>query len=336
MKAFLLSAGLGTRLLPATATRPKALLPFLNVPLLKRRLRQLASEGVTQAGLNLHHEGRQIVEFVEEHGAEGLALRFFWEPEILGTAGGLKHAESFLEDEDFLVWNVDAELRLDLARLGAAHRESGARLTILVVPNPEPRRFTPLSISEGRLSGIGGMPAEPYLFTGVSVVSPQLLAGIPSGFASLVDALWRPMISRGEPIAAVRHDGDFSDLGSPADFLSASLRALETRHDFEPAEGFFDVANQVLAADPGKPSRGIWRSVLGGVEIGELAEIRESVLWNGARVEAGSAVSRCLVGPVRIERGVRFENSFLWPSVDGREILSFPIHGVHLRSPAVK
>src|SRR5260221_14397772 len=111
MKAFLLSAGLGTRLRPATHLRPKALLPFLNVPLLRRRLRRLASEGIVQAGLNLHHEGRQIVEFVEEHGGDGVALRFFWEPEILGTAGGLKHATAFLEDEDFLVWNVDAELR---------------------------------------------------------------------------------------------------------------------------------------------------------------------------------------------------------------------------------
>lgn len=335
MKAFLLGAGLGTRLRPATEAMPKALLPFLNVPLLSRRLSRLASEGVVQAGLNLHHEGRQIVEQIEERGSLGVALRFFWEPVILGTAGGLKNAESFLEDEDFLVWNVDAELRLDLARLETAHRERGARVTILVAPNPEPGRFTPLSVSDGRLTAVGEPVADPYLFTGVSIVSPRALAGIPSGFASLVDALWRPMLARGEPIAAVRHVGDFSDLGTPGDFLSASLRALETRHDFEPPEGFFDVANQVLAADPGKSPRGVRRCVLGGVEVEEGADIRESVLWNGASVGASAALSGCLVGPVRIARGARFENAFLWPAGNREEIVRLPIHGVHPRSPAL-
>ncbi|HET7453163.1 MAG TPA: sugar phosphate nucleotidyltransferase, partial [Thermoanaerobaculia bacterium] len=98
MRPMILGAGLGTRLRPATLDRPKALFPFLNVPLIDRRLRSLARQGFAQVAVNLHHEGRQIVEHLGESGAAGLAVRYFWEPAILGTAGGVKNAEAFFED----------------------------------------------------------------------------------------------------------------------------------------------------------------------------------------------------------------------------------------------
>jgi mannose-1-phosphate guanylyltransferase len=340
MRAFVLSAGMGSRFRPATDRLPKALLPFLNVPLVGRRLAALARQQVREAAVNLHHEGVQIVEYLSEGGDSGVAVRFFWEPEILGTAGALKNAEAFLEDEDFLVWNVDAEIDFDLAGLAALHRSRGAALTLLVAPNPDPGRFTPLSIGEGRLLSVGGDVPDPHLFTGISIVSPRALRRIPPGERSLVPDLWRPILSEGkEEIAVEVHSGSFFDLGTPSDFLAATLCALETRTNFEPSEGLFDRERRALCRAPLPPGAELVRGVAGRARFGPGARVRESVVWDGADLSDAGELDRCVVGPVVLPAGRRYADAFLWPGPGG-EVRQFPLcgplHGRHLGSPAVK
>ena len=333
MRAIVLAAGLGTRLRPATEVRPKALLPHLNVPLLDRRLRYLVRSGFSEVAVNLQHEGRQIVEHLEEQGGEGLAVRFFWEPEILGTAGALRNARGFLGDEDFLVWNVDAEIEPEIRLLQNAHGSSGAAATLLVVPNPDPRRFTPLFAEGGRLARIGGEGRDPLLFTGVSIHSSRVLSGIEPGFRSLVDEVWRPLLEQGEAIRVALHRGDFSDMGTPADLLAASLRALETREDFEPREGFFDRKNQVLWCEP-EPAGALRRCAVGRARISAGARLDACVVWDGAEI-GRAELSECLVGPVRLPDGGTFRSVFLWPEAGGG-IREIAIHDSHRRSPTVK
>lgn len=331
----MLAAGLGTRFRPATDRLPKALLPFLNVPLLSRRLTALGRQGIRETAVNLHHEGRQIVEYLAERPGEDVAVRFFWEREILGTAGALKNAEPFLEDEDFLVWNVDAEISFDLATLARAHRTSGALLTLLVAPNPDPARFTPLAVEGGRLVSVGSPARESFLFTGVSIVAPRALRRIGEGPRSLVADLWGPVLGEGrEEIRVVVHGGDFFDLGTPGDFLAGSLRALETRADFDPAEGVFDPERRALCPEPLPPDADLRDAVAGRVRVGGGVRIRESILWNGADVSAAAELRRCLVGPLVLPAGGRYSNCLLWPDAEGRPG-RFSFHGRHLESPAV-
>ena len=140
MKTVILAGGKGVRLRPLTYTIPKPLLPFLNVPLARAHLERLKNAGVTEAGVNLHHLGRQL----EQHLANGAAglpdLVFFEEPEILGTAGALRNAAAFLEEGDFFVVNSDAAIEPDFAALLQAHRTSGRAATLCVVENREPER----------------------------------------------------------------------------------------------------------------------------------------------------------------------------------------------------
>lgn len=336
MRAFLLAAGLGTRLRPATENRPKALLPFLNVPLIRRRLEALARRGIREAAVNLHHEGAQIVEYLGERPGDPIAVRFFWEPEILGTAGALKNAEAFLEDEEFLVWNVDAELDFDLGELVGAHHRSGAAVTVLAAANPDPLRFTPLGVREGRLLSVGEPVEDPFLFTGVSLISPRALRRILPGPRSLVADLWGPILAEGrEPIAVAVHAGDFFDLGTPDDFLAASLRALKTRTNFDPAEGFFDRQRESLCREPLPPGRDFLASIAGRMRLGERTHVRESLLLDGADLDGVERVERCFVGPVALPGGSRYFDSLLWPGNAGK-LLELPLHGRHRLSPAVK
>ena len=333
MRAIVLSAGLGTRFRPATELRPKALLPYLNVPLLDRRISSISRAGLSEIAVNLHHEGRQIVEHLEERAGERAAVRFFWEPEILGTAGALKNAGGFLTGGDFLVWNVDAELDPEIGLLQDAHRSGGAAATLLVVPNPDPRRFTPLHADGDRLVAIGGPGDDPLLFTGVSIHSPDVLDRIRPGFRGLVEELWNPMLERGETIRIARHRGEFFDLGTPADLLRASRRALASRQQFEPREGFFDGNNQNLSSAP-HPAGNLRSCVLGRVRVSPSARLEECVLWDGADVEGSADLRRCLVGPVRVPEGTVVHDAMLWPGGAG-EILEIPVHDSQPRSPAV-
>lgn len=332
MRAFVLCAGLGTRLRPITGCVPKALMPYLNVALLDRRLRALAAEGLQEAAVNLHHEGGRIVEHVGEAPVPGVAVRFFWEPEILGTGGALKNAESFFESGDVLVWNVDAELVPDLPRLSAAHRVFGGELTLLAARNPDPTRFTPLGVEGGRLVSVGEPVADPWLFTGVSIVSDAAVARLPPGASSVVEALWRPVLAERRPIAVVPHEGAFFDLGTPADLLEASLLALEMRQDFQPSEGVFDFERKILSAQPLEAALEVSWSVMGRVRVG-AARVSRSVLLDGADVAAAREISGCIVGPGAIPEGSVFHDSLLWPGESGLRAL--PIHGRHWRSPAV-
>jgi mannose-1-phosphate guanylyltransferase len=334
MRAIVLAAGLGTRFRPATESRPKALLPHLNVALIDRRLAGLGRAGISEVAVNLHHEGRQIVEHLGESGGQGAGVRFFWEPEILGTAGALKNAERFFGGDDFLVWNVDAELEPEIGLLENMHRSGGAAATLLAVSNPDPARFTPLFADGGRLVGIGGNGVAPLLFTGVSIHSPAVLSRIGPGCRSLVDDLWRPMLANGEPIRVAIHRGEFFDLGTPEGLLSASLRALESREDFEPREGFFDRDEKVLSLEPVREGA-LRRCVLGRALVARGARLEECVVWDGAQVEEGAVAERCLVGPVRLASGAEFRDAFLWPGTDG-EIREVPLHDSHRRFPAVK
>jgi NDP-sugar pyrophosphorylase family protein len=340
MKPIVLCAGLGTRLRPATLDRPKALFRYLNVPLVDRRLRAIARQGFAQVAVNLHHEGRQIVEHLGESGAAGTAVRFFWEPVILGTAGAVKNAEAFFEDEEAAVWNVDAEIDADLPALLRAHRRDGNAATLLVTANPDPRRFTPLH-AEGtclvRIGGeAGGGAAEaPLLFTGVSILSPGAIGRIPTGTRSLVEDLWLPLLAEGRERIGVRfHEGRFFDLGTPADFLAASLAALESGRDFDAAEGFFDRGAKVLALDPAAVATGVSRSVVGRARIAADARVEGSVLLDSAEIGAGSSVTGSLVGPVAVS-GETVDGMFLWPGDLG--VTRIPLHDAsQRRAPAVK
>src|ERR1700693_6431860 len=89
MRAFLLAAGRGARFRPVTESIPKSLFPYCSVPLIRAHLERLSRHGILEAGVNLHHLGEKIESHLRDRAADLPNLRFFPEPDILGTAGAL-------------------------------------------------------------------------------------------------------------------------------------------------------------------------------------------------------------------------------------------------------
>ncbi|MEP6769128.1 MAG: NDP-sugar synthase [Acidobacteriota bacterium] len=348
MRSFLLAAGRGVRFRPVTERIPKPLFPFLNVPLARSHLAQLRQFGVSQAGVNLHHLGEEIEKNLVDGSPELPELRFFREPEILGTAGALLNAADWLSGGDFLVVNADAAIEPDYDALLSAHRKSGRLATLLVVPNLEPDRYTPLQSEGDRITGFGPRaltpprgagiprlsgresarsgatgPAPPLLYTGVCVLSPRLLSRIGPGERALVDDLWNPLLAEGKEVGRVTHDGPFADLGRPRDFLRASLEALARGGPFPAGAGRFDESARVLARR-GIPAVAAADSVLGECALGDGARIAGSAVWDGTVVGAGGRLTGCLLAGGRVDPGAEFTDSLLW-AAPGEPVRAFPL-----------
>jgi NDP-sugar pyrophosphorylase family protein len=103
-QAVVLCAGLGTRLRPFTDSAPKPMLPILGIPMIEWNLRRFLEYGVNQFFINLHYLPEPLVRHVGDGSQWGARVAYHYEPQILGTAGGLKSFEEQLEDEFFVIY----------------------------------------------------------------------------------------------------------------------------------------------------------------------------------------------------------------------------------------
>ena len=162
MKAFLLAAGLGTRLRPITEATPKCMLPVGGVPMLDIWLDEFARAGVDEVLVNLHY----LPDVVQGH----LAARTVppkvctvFEPELLGSAGTLLANRRWVDGEDmFLACYADNLTDFDLRSLIDAHAEHNAIATLTVFHSERPSAGGVVELdTAGRVTGFVEKPAHP-------------------------------------------------------------------------------------------------------------------------------------------------------------------------------
>ncbi|MBX6423580.1 sugar phosphate nucleotidyltransferase [Thermosulfurimonas sp. F29] len=218
MRAFVLCAGRGERLRPYTDYLPKPLLPVQGKPLLSIILENLIAQGFHIIGLNAWHLKEKILAFAEafRRNHPGTHLRIFVEPELLGTCGAMRYASSFFT-EPTLVINGDiltnfpfrvvyeAFFRQRQPCLMFCHRRAG---------------LNRVRVREGRVVGFGEDSPEGYAYTGIQVVSPEWVRGLPPE-RELVPAYER-LIARGLfPGAFVAAGFYWQDIGTPETYRQA-------------------------------------------------------------------------------------------------------------------
>jgi len=188
MKAMILAAGLGTRLRPLTAERPKALVELNGKPLLQILIERLKDFGIREIIVNVHHFGRQIIDFVRRNESFGLHIEFSVEDTLLDTGGGLKKAARFFDDgQPFLLHNVDVLTDLDYLHMLRYHNEKQALATLAVRRRKTSRYF--LFNDSGQLCGwrntadgrevrtcSSGGVLEEFSFMGIHIISPEIFS----------------------------------------------------------------------------------------------------------------------------------------------------------------
>ncbi len=124
-RAYLMAAGLGTRLYPLTGLTSKPMVPILNRPVMEHLLRLLRRHGVTEIAANLHYHPDKIRSYFGDGSEFGVEVRYNLEERLLGTAGGADAFREFLSGSTFLVMSGDGLTDIDLTAFLAAHKASG-------------------------------------------------------------------------------------------------------------------------------------------------------------------------------------------------------------------
>lgn len=210
MKAMILAAGLGTRLRPLTDTLPKPLIAAGGKPLIVWHIEKLVALGVRDIVINHAWLGALLESALGDGSAFG--ARIHWSREglpPLETAGGIRHALPLLGEQPFVLVNGDIWTDFDFSALPGLPATLDAHLVL--VPNPDFHPRGDFHLDAQQRVHAGG---EPLLtFAGVSVLRPQLFAGLPAGPYPLAPVL-RAAMAR-QAVSGQMHGGHWTDVGTP-------------------------------------------------------------------------------------------------------------------------
>lgn len=286
--AFVLGAGLGTRLRPLTLRLPKPLVPVLNMPLVTHAFDHLIGVGIERFVVNTHWlSGAWRTAFPDSAYRERPIVFVDEQPEVLETAGGLWNARDHFHGEPVLVYNGDILSDLPLRPALAAHLSSGREVTLVLRSFGAGRNVT-FDADKGVIRDLRRVlepDLEPQsLFTGIYLVDPEFIARIPAGQKLSVVPIFHDMIREGKaPGGVVVDEGSWWDLGSRAEYLAVH-KAMAPSGLIHPSARIHESALLNGATVVGE-----------NAEIGEGAVLEDSIVWPGARVAAGATLSGCVV-----------------------------------------
>jgi MurNAc alpha-1-phosphate uridylyltransferase len=220
--AMIMAAGLGKRMRPLTATRPKPLIEVNGKALLDHVLEKLHAAGVRKVVVNVHY----LADALEAHlasRAHGLDVVSSDERNLLlETGGGLVQADPLIDADPFLSLNSDnlwVDGPADTLRLLASHWDD-AKMDALLLLVPLARALNHKGMGDfhmgrtGRLRRRQRSHVAPFVFTGIQMLSKRLLRDAPHGPFS-TNILWDRAIEEGRCFGAV-HQGLWFDVGTPA------------------------------------------------------------------------------------------------------------------------
>ncbi|MFB3903374.1 MAG: sugar phosphate nucleotidyltransferase [Acidobacteriota bacterium] len=296
MRALVLAAGFGARLAPLTLFRAKPAIPFLNRPIIHYSLEMLQKAGIDQVVVNLHHLPDSVRRAVRDAFPR---VRYSFEPQILGTGGAIAKVRDFLREDDFVVCNGKIYFEEELRKALAFHRESGAVATMVLVPFDQNPGFNPVYISsDRRVCGFGpGYQPQPddtpWVFTGVHILSPQLLDRIPDGPSDSVRDLYAQLVCERKKVNGFVSQAYWCETSTPERYLEKSFEVLRRK-------GRDD---ENIAADSSR--------------VHPKAEVRHSIIWDDVTIGERANLNRVIaVGNITVPAGAQFGNAILTPLPD--------------------
>ena len=224
MKAMILAAGYGKRLLPLTASKPKPMLKIAGKPLLQHHIEKLAAAGITDLVINTSWLAEQIEDYFGDGSKFGVTISWSRESTPLETGGGIAKALPLLGEQPFILINGDIFTDVALSSLNNMTLTDDQLGWLLMVENPAHNPQGDFGIANGLLC----YQAEPrFTFTGVSLLSMQLFNTYQltnRGATFPLRDLLRPAIEA-QRIAGAIHAGEWCDVGTPERYnqLNAKL-----------------------------------------------------------------------------------------------------------------
>jgi mannose-1-phosphate guanylyltransferase len=331
MKAMVLAAGLGTRLRPLTYEITKPMVPVLDRPVMAHILDLLERHGFEEVIANLHY----FPDSIRSYFGEGGRLSYRFEPDLLGTAGGVRACAEFFGGEPFLVISGDALTDIDLTAFAARHREAGGIATLAVKQVSDTREYgVVLHDRSGRITGFQEKPERDEALSdlgncGIYMFDPSIFEHFPDRpFADWAQDVFPALLERDVPFHIHEVRDYWNDVGSLAELRRGTFDALrgELRLQLdgrEVAPGVILAGEEDSSSLPedvevegpvwigrdvriGSGVRLAGPLVVGdGARVGDSAQLRESILFPGTQVAPGTILIGAIAGHAGILASMR-------------------------------
>jgi NDP-sugar pyrophosphorylase family protein len=306
-RAMIMAAGVGSRLEPLTSALPKPMAPIANTPTLGHILSLLHRHGIREVAANLHYRADVVRDYCGDGSAFDMAIRTHTETTLMGTAGGVKHFEGFL-DRTFVIVSGDACTDANLTDLLAFHKAKGALATIALKEVEDTSKFgVVVTAADGRIRAFQEKPKPEdalshWVNTGLYVFEPEIFQRIPAGTVYDFGSQLFPLLAaEGAPFYGFQLQDYWCDIGSLDQYRVAHYDAL---------------AQQVALDMPGE--RTSWGWLGAGASVDPAATIDGvAIVGPGARIEAGARLTgRNTIGAdCVIAAQAHVHDSVLWQDV---------------------
>ena len=322
MKAVIIAGGLGTRLRPLTYSTPKVVVPLVNKPFLFYQVELLLAHGITDIILNLHYLSEKVHDVIAELEALGAKISVSLEEDPLGTAGAVKNAEQFFDNEPLLVFNGDVLTDLDLTEMIKFHKNKKSKITIALTPVEDPRAYGLVVLDEGgKIKQFIEKPETNQIIAntinvGTYIIDPKMFADVPkSKFSMFERELFPQSLKKNVPMYGFVAEAYWLDCGTPEKYFVAHKAVLhkdvKAKINGKEKDGVFFGKNTSVD----KTARVIGPSVLGdkvkigadtyiqdivvlgeGVEVGKNCNLEHVVVWKGTKIGNEAKIKGAIIG----------------------------------------
>jgi len=330
MKAVIIAGGLGTRLRPLTYNIPKPIVPVANRPFVLHQIDLLRQHGIKEIILNLHYLSDSIKKVLDDGKKLGVKIRYSIEEHPLGTAGAVKNAEEYFDDEPLLIFNGDVLTDINLTQIIEFHQKNKARATLTLTRVDDPTAYGLILTNREsvvthfiekpsweQLANLSALGPADTINAGIYVLDPKVFRGVPAGVEySFERQLFPGLLEKGELICGYVSDRYWIDIGKPSQYRQAheailrnevAVKIFGTRVDGRIWIGdhakIDKTAKLIGPAIIGKGT-GIGAdtrikdySVLGeGVSVGRECSLSHAIVWEGTKIGNHVKLEGCIIG----------------------------------------
>ncbi len=301
MQAIVMAGGFGTRLRPLTNNMPKPVVPIVNTPILEHLMALLKNHKIDDVTVLLYYQADSIKNLLGDGSKYGMNIRYVKPDQDFGTAGAVKLAEEFIED-DFLVISGDVLTDFNLTDIHNFHIEKDSTATLSLFSAENPLQFgIVLTDNDGKIVRFLEKPSSSEVFsdtinTGIYYFKKEIFNHIPPGenFDFSKD-LFPHLLQNNIPLYGFKSTGYWRDVGNLEEYIYANLEAL--RGDLDYIKVKDENGNCIDNSANISPTAFIENSVIGkNVTVEAGANIKNSIIWDDVYIASKARILFDVIG----------------------------------------